>query len=52
MKFLKIMAFALLAAGISSGPANTASLDAGFRAWLESDLWPQAKAKGGFPRHV
>lgn len=46
MKFLKIMAFALLAAGISSGPANTASLDAGFRAWLESDLWPQAKAKG------
>ncbi len=46
MKLLKIMSLILLATGYVAVPANSSSLDAGFRAWLESDLWPQAQAKG------
>ncbi len=46
MKLVKFLALALLATGVAAAPAKSANLDAGFRAWLENDLWPQAKAKG------
>ncbi len=46
MYLLKTMALILLATGLAATPAMGANLDAGFRTWLESDLWPLAKAKG------
>lgn len=30
----------------ASAPASAAKIDDQFRAWLQNDLWPQAKAKG------
>ena len=41
--------FRLIALGLSliaALPASAAKLDDSFKAWLESDIWPKAKAKG------
>lgn len=46
-KWLGLLIAALLVAGsVSSSPASAARIDDQFRAWLEGDLWPQAKAEG------
>jgi len=37
---------ALFAVSFSSIPASAASVSSQFRAWLDSDLWPAAKAQG------
>mgnify|MGYP001604702870 CR=1 FL=1 len=34
------------AAVVSTAPASAAKIDDQFRAWLQNDLWPQAKANG------
>ena len=34
------------AAAIFAAPASAAKIDDQFRAWLQGDLWPEAKAKG------
>ena len=39
--FLLLFLFLLLAS-----PASAAKIDDQFRAWLETDLWPEAKASG------
>ncbi|RUW85974.1 lytic murein transglycosylase, partial [Mesorhizobium sp. M8A.F.Ca.ET.059.01.1.1] len=39
--FLAALAFLVL-----SAPASAAKIDDQFRAWLQNDLWPEAKAKG------
>ncbi len=46
MRFLKTLVSALLVTGLASVPARSATLDAGFQAWLEGNLWPLAQAKG------
>ncbi|MER8979667.1 lytic murein transglycosylase [Mesorhizobium sp. M0870] len=38
--------FAVLLAVLLSTPASAAKIDDQFRAWLQNDLWPQARAKG------
>jgi len=40
---LLCLAFAAVAL---AGPASAAKIDDQFRSWLQSDLWPEAKAKG------
>ena len=35
-----------VAAAIFAAPASAAKIDDQFRAWLQGDLWPEAKAKG------
>ena len=47
MRTLSLVAIAL-AAVLSSGPAfaQSAKVEQQFRQWLETDLWPQAKARG------
>ena len=46
MVYLKPASFALLIAASLAIPSSAASISDQFRAWLESDLWPQAKAQG------
>ena len=46
-KWLGLLIAALLVAGfVSSSPASAAKIDDQFHAWLEGDLWPEAKANG------
>ena len=46
MSYLKTTTLALLMAASLVLPAPAASISDQFRAWLEADLWPQAKAQG------
>ena len=41
-----LAACALLLAALAPPPAAAQSIDRQFRAWLEADLWPSAKAQG------
>jgi lytic murein transglycosylase len=46
MRLLNRFVFVLMAIAFAAMPAKAASLDTGFRSWIENDLWPQAQAKG------
>lgn len=50
-RLCRLCAAILLLALAAAAPARAASLDAGFRAFLEADIWPAAKAEG-VPRAV
>ncbi|MFN3549544.1 MAG: lytic murein transglycosylase [Mesorhizobium sp.] len=43
---LAVAASALLLAALAPLPATAQSIDRQFRAWLDADLWPSAKAQG------
>ncbi|TIV90289.1 MAG: lytic murein transglycosylase, partial [Mesorhizobium sp.] len=48
-KLLRLAVLSLLAALVGlffTIPASAASIDNQFQAWLQTDLWPEAKAKG------
>ncbi len=49
MKSLRLIAFSL--SFLAVFPACAATLDDSFKAWLESDIWPEAKA-GGISRET
>jgi lytic murein transglycosylase len=46
MRLFRLLASVLLILGSLAIPAAAANLDAGFRAWLQDDLWLKAQAKG------
>ncbi|MBL8582249.1 MAG: lytic murein transglycosylase [Rhizobiaceae bacterium] len=43
---MALPAVAILLSSLLAAPASAAKIDEQFRAWLESDLWPDAKAAG------
>ncbi|TFF21625.1 lytic murein transglycosylase [Jiella endophytica] len=51
VRLFAALAVALLAALAAAQPVRAASLDQGFKAFLESEIWPEAKATG-VPRPV
>lgn len=46
MRFVLVLIGLLLAVFGTAAPASAAKVDDMFRAWLDKDLWPEAKAKG------
>jgi len=45
-QFYRAFSLAALAFLVLATPASAAKIDDQFRAWLQNDLWPEAKAKG------